>query len=66
MSLNIHYQEDFKNRHIATNATDTAAMLSIVGVDSVDQLIEETIPQQIRLKQPLNLPKAKRMFRINL
>jgi glycine dehydrogenase len=59
MSLNIHYQEDFKNRHIATNAADTAAMLTTVGVDSVDQLIEETIPQQIRLKQPLNLPKAK-------
>ena len=59
MSLNIHYKEDFKNRHIATNAADTAAMLETIGVDSVDQLIEETIPQQIRLKQPLNLPKAK-------
>ncbi|WP_432710470.1 aminomethyl-transferring glycine dehydrogenase [Pedobacter sp.] len=59
MSLNIHYKEDFKNRHIATNTADTAAMLSTIGVDSVDQLIEETIPQQIRLKQPLNLPKAK-------
>jgi glycine dehydrogenase len=59
MSLNIHYKEDFKNRHIATNSADTAAMLSTIGVDSVDQLIEETIPQQIRLKQALNLPKAK-------
>ncbi|WP_432712959.1 aminomethyl-transferring glycine dehydrogenase [Pedobacter sp.] len=59
MSLNIHYQEDFKNRHIATNAADTAAMLTTIGVNSIDELIEQTIPQQIRLKQPLNLPKAK-------
>lgn len=59
MSLNIHYQEDFKNRHIATNAADTAAMLTAIGVNSIDELIEQTVPQQIRLKQALNLPQAK-------
>ncbi len=59
MSLNIHYQENFKDRHIAPNEADTAAMLETVGVNSVDQLIEQTVPAAIRLKQPLNLPKAK-------
>jgi len=59
MSLNIYYKEDFKNRHIATNEADTAAMLKTVGVNSIDELIEQTVPPQIRLKQPLNLPKAK-------
>ncbi|MET3114221.1 glycine dehydrogenase [Pedobacter sp. CG_S7] len=59
MSLNIHYKEDFKNRHIATNTADTAAMLSTIGVNSIDELIEQTVPKEIRLKQPLNLPKAK-------
>jgi len=59
MSLNIHYQEDFQDRHIAPNAEDTAAMLHTVGVSSIDELIEQTVPQKIRLKQPLNLPKAK-------
>ncbi|MDQ7947780.1 MAG: aminomethyl-transferring glycine dehydrogenase [Pedobacter sp.] len=59
MSLNIHYQEDFQDRHIAPNQEDTAAMLQTVGVNSIDELIEQTIPQKIRLKQPLNLPKAK-------
>ena len=59
MSLNIHYQEDFQDRHIAPNAEDTAAMLHTVGVGSIDELIEQTVPQKIRLKQPLNLPKAK-------
>jgi glycine dehydrogenase len=59
MSLNIHYQEDFKDRHIAPNTDDTNAMLTTLGVGSVDELIEQTVPQKIRLKQPLNLPKAK-------
>lgn len=59
MSLNIHYQEDFKDRHIAPNSEDTNAMLDAIGVGSVDELIEQTVPQKIRLKQPLNLPEAK-------
>jgi glycine dehydrogenase len=59
MSLNIHYQEDFQNRHIAPNSEDTTAMLQTVGVNTIDELIAQTVPQKIRLKQPLNLPKAK-------
>jgi len=59
MSLNIHYKEDFKDRHIAPNTADTDAMLSTLGLGSVDELIEQTVPQKIRLKQPLNLPAAK-------
>jgi len=59
MSLNINYQEDFKDRHIAPNAADTLAMLSTVGVSTVDELIDQTIPEKIRLKQALNLPAAK-------
>ena len=59
MSLNIHYKEDFQNRHIAPNQEDTEAMLQKVGVNSIDELIEQTVPAAIRLKQPLNLPAAK-------
>lgn len=58
MSLNIHYQEKFKDRHIAPNEADTAAMLNTVGVESIDQLIDQTVPPAIRLKRPLNLPAA--------
>ncbi|GAA4212230.1 aminomethyl-transferring glycine dehydrogenase [Pedobacter jeongneungensis] len=59
MSLNIHYKEDFQNRHIAPNEADTAEMLQTVGVNSIDELIEQTVPTAIRLKQPLDLPAAK-------
>jgi glycine dehydrogenase len=59
MSLNINYQEDFKDRHIAPNQADTNAMLSTLGVSTIDELIEQTVPERIRLKSPMNLPVAK-------
>ncbi len=62
MQLNTDYQEKFQSRHIAPNDADTAEMLKIVGVNSLDELIEQTVPAQIRLKSPLNLPAAKSEF----
>jgi glycine dehydrogenase len=59
MKLNIDYQEKFQARHIAPNEADTAKMLKTVGVNSLDELIDQTIPAQIRLQKPLNLPAAK-------
>ncbi len=50
--------EHFKTRHIGIKPEDLAKMLKTVGVETVDQLIDETIPQDIRLKKPLDLPKA--------
>lgn len=32
-------------------------MLQAIGVKSVDELIDQTIPSDIRLKEPLNLPE---------
>ena len=37
---------------------DLPAMLETIGVSSVDELIDQTIPENIRLKEPLRLPKA--------
>ena len=62
MNLDINYKEAFEGRHIAPNANDTQSMLKTIGVNSVDQLIEETVPSKIRLKNPLNLPAAKSEF----
>ena len=33
-------------------------MLETIGVKSLDELIDQTIPANIRLKEPLNLPEA--------
>jgi glycine dehydrogenase len=62
MNLDIHYKEAFENRHISPDADQTSKMLETIGVKSVDQLIEETVPSKIRLKNPLNLPAAKSEF----
>ena len=37
-------------------------MLKTIGVNSLDELIGQTIPARIRLKNPLNLPAAKSEF----
>jgi len=62
MKLNIDYQEKFQSRHIAPNQADTAKMLKTIGVSSLDELIDQTVPAGIRLKNPLNLPAAKSEF----
>jgi len=62
MELNTDYQEEFQYRHIAPNAADTAQMLKTIGAGSLDELIAQTIPSNIRLKKPLNLPPAKSEF----
>ena len=55
----IHYKEKFAERHIGTNSHSQAQMLQEIGVKSLELLIEQTIPQNIRLQKPLNLPAAK-------
>ena len=47
---------NFVKRHNGPRQAETLSMLNVIGVKSLDQLIDETVPQKIRLKQPLNLP----------
>ena len=45
---------DFANRrHIGPSPAEMEAMLAVVGVASLDQLIEETVPASIRQASPL-------------
>ena len=62
MKLDTQYQEKFEHRHIAPNQADTEKMLKTIGVNTLDELIDETVPAKIRLKKPLNLPAAKSEF----
>lgn len=62
MNLNTDYQELFEKRHIAPNGTATTEMLKAVGVKTLDELIGQTVPSKIRLKQSLQLPAAKSEF----
>jgi glycine dehydrogenase len=45
----------FEDRHIGTDSAEKQAMLKAVGVGSIDELIDKTVPPAIRLKAPLKL-----------
>jgi glycine dehydrogenase len=62
MKLSTTYQEQFQSRHIAPSEADKAKMLKTIGVNSLDELIGQTVPEKIRLTKPLNLPAAKSEF----
>ena len=48
----------FALRHIGPRENDLQHMLKTIGAETLDQLILETIPEDIRLKSPLNLDPA--------
>ena len=62
MIPNFKYREDFSLRHNNSNPTGIAAMLKTIGVDSLTTLIQQTVPQPIRLPQGLRLPNPKTEF----
>ena len=48
----------FSSRHIGINKEQKNYILDSLGIDSVEQLISETIPKNIRLKKDLDLEEA--------
>lgn len=48
----------FAGRHIGPRENEVPAMLETIGVKSLDELIDKTVPASIRLDKPLNLPAA--------
>lgn len=48
----------FEDRHIGPSAAERTLMLKAVGVNSIDELINKTVPNQIRLAQSLRLADA--------
>ena len=49
-------RNDFASRHIGPVPSDVAKMLETVGAQSLDDLMESTVPAGIRLTQPMDLP----------
>ena len=49
----------FARRHIGPNGAAVEQMLETIGYDSLDALIDATVPKNIRLDRELNLPPAK-------
>ncbi len=58
------HPDQFPRRHIGPNAEQTKQMLSLLGRPSLDALIDEAVPKQIRLPQPLKLPEARGEYEV--
>ncbi|MCS6928627.1 MAG: aminomethyl-transferring glycine dehydrogenase [Saprospiraceae bacterium] len=52
------HPDRFERRHIGPDSNDLQAMLHTLKVSSLDELIDQTIPSNIRLHKPLRLPPA--------
>ncbi|MBK9013320.1 MAG: aminomethyl-transferring glycine dehydrogenase [Saprospiraceae bacterium] len=62
MSNNTAFYDRFVDRHIGPNQEETQEMLRTIGVSSLNQLIDETVPPAIRRHGDLNLPEAQSEF----
>ncbi|MCH8325987.1 MAG: glycine dehydrogenase (aminomethyl-transferring), partial [Bacteroidetes bacterium] len=57
---NFEHPDKFVNRHIGPKESNVEIMLKTIGVNSLDELIDQTLPQDIRIKelpeldQPIN------------
>jgi len=54
--------DKFVNRHNGPREDDLPQMLKAIGVDSLDELIEKTVPKAIMLEKALRLPEAMSEF----
>ena len=50
---------EFVRRHIGPNAAETRAMLDLIGLASLDALVDAAVPAAIRLSTPLTEPVAR-------
>ncbi len=48
--------DNFTSRHIGPRKDEIAKMLKTIGVSTLDELIDKTVPSSIRLAKPLDLP----------
>jgi glycine dehydrogenase len=50
--------DNFASRHIGPGKEELNLMLAKIGVKSLDELIDKTVPNSIRLKKSLNIPEG--------
>lgn len=48
----------YLDRHVGSQDSQIVEMLKSIGVASLDELIDQTVPAKIRLEKPLSLPEA--------
>lgn len=59
MQINLSNAVKFESRHNGPTEAEIAEMLEKIGASSLEELINQTVPESIQLTRPLDLPKAK-------
>ncbi|QES89013.1 aminomethyl-transferring glycine dehydrogenase [Rhizosphaericola mali] len=62
MNLFLEESTEFQRRHIGPNQEETKDMLATIGISSIKELIDKTIPESIRLQEKLDLPSSMSEF----
>jgi glycine dehydrogenase len=50
---------EFIHRHVGPNEQEIATMLKHLDLDSLEDLLEQTVPKKIRLPQAVNIPESR-------
>ncbi len=64
MAIDLQFTDRFVRRHLGPSEADVAEMLAALGLSSIDELIDETVPAAIRTGRPLNLPPARTEYEL--
>ena len=48
----------FYNRHIGPNKKEISKILSTLELNSIEELLNQTLPKEIRLENPISLPNG--------
>ncbi len=54
--LHVLHPSHFAYRHIGPRRADVGEMLAVLGHESIEELIDAVVPEEIRLRRPLALP----------
>ena len=55
----LEQKDAFIARHIGPSSEEQQAMLAELGAADLDQLIQQTVPESIQLKSPVDLPDSR-------
>ena len=58
MNLFEHQATEFQRRHIGPDEDQLNEMLAAIGASSLEDLVNKTVPEGIRMHKPLDLPPA--------
>ncbi len=57
--IELENKDDFIRRHIGPGEEQVAEMLDVIGMSSLDELIDKTVPASIRSTETLQVPESK-------